>query len=252
MVLVTRSDRLENAWKRVHVRLARTMADTLPLQVRSILEVGAGRGQLTLPLLDRVASTLVTIVDQFKGPYTSDRSSLRTSVNRAGAQRRVRVVSMNALRFLLRSDPARFDAVLSSEFLPEVAPPEVGSFFRACRRVLRPGGVTVHAFLSPDPANARQRLVVEADSDPRWARSPPPAWFSPPPSWALRELRSAGFRRTRLLRFPGGLRMRGEAARSQLRRWGVTSSFARTFADQLRRPGLELPDWIVIYGTKPA
>ncbi len=37
-----------------------------------------------------------------------------------------------------------------------------------CYRVARPGGLTVHSFLSPIARNRRHRLLIDADSNPKW------------------------------------------------------------------------------------
>jgi SAM-dependent methyltransferase len=172
-------------------------------------------------------------------------------LKQAGTRRRVRVVRANALRWLSSQRADRFDAVLSSELLPELDTNQMQSLFIESHRVLRPGGVTVHVILSPNPANSRQRLVIEADSDPRWTRRPPRKWFSPSAAHTVRALAAAGFPSPRSRRGPGGLTARGEAAQALLKRWGVRADFTRTYAGSLRKGGLELPDWIVAFGSKP-
>ena len=251
MVLVTRPDRLEDAWIGLYASLVRRIAGSFPPAVEAILEVGSGRGQITVPLAKSLPDAAITAVDQFKGSYSRDRPTLLARLEQAGVGRRVRVITANALRWLSYQKAGQFGVVLSSEFLPELDTHQIRDFFNGCYRILCPAGVTAHVFLSPAPSNPRQQLVVEADSDPRWTRRPPGAWFSPPPALVLKELTAAGFRNTRTQRYPGGLRARGEAARSMLRRWGVRADFANGYADRLRKDGLELPDWIVALGTKP-
>ncbi len=248
---ITNARDLDGAWLSLRASLARWLAISFPATTRSVLEVGCGSGQITVPLSESLPEAAITAVDQFEGPYSRDRPSLLAAFKRAGARRRVRVVKANSLQWIPRQKPDRFDVVLSSEFLPEIDASQLQSFFNACFRVLRPGGVTAHLFLSPNPAKPRRKLVVEADSDPRWTRHPPREWFSPPASLVLQDLTAAGFCNNRTRRHPGGLVARGEAARSLLRQWGVRTAFAKTYADRLSKGGLELPDWIVTRGTKP-
>jgi SAM-dependent methyltransferase len=251
MVLVTRSQGLDAAWTGVHARLVRRIVRSIPPAIKTILEVGSGRGQVTVPLADALPDVAITAVDQFQGPYSRDRAKLLAGLKRTGAAHRVRIITANALPWISRQRAGRFDVVLSSEFLPDIDSDLMRRFFRGCHRVLRPGGTTVHLFLSPDPSGPRQQLVVEADSDPRWTTHSPREWFSPPPALVVRALAAAGFGRLRTRYYPGGLVVRGEAARSLLRKWGVRPVFVKSYADRLSKEGLELPDWVVTWGTKP-
>ena len=251
MVRVTRSSELREAWIAVRGRLVRTIARSFPPSVKSILEVGSGSGEITVPLATSFPDVAITAVDPFKGPYSRDRVKLLAGLNRVGAGRRVRVITRNAVPWVSRSRADRFDVVLSSEFLPEIDTAQMQRFFHGCYRLLRPGGTTAHLFLSPNPSRPRQILVIEADSDSRWTVHPPRAWFSPPPARVVEALASARFRDARAHHYAGGLVARGEAARTLLTQWGVRTSFARTYAHRLSKEGLELPDWIVAVGTKP-
>ena len=250
MPVISRPDRLEGAWDRLHDRLVDWIAASIPIAPEAILEVGCGRGQMTIPLAHRFPGATITAVDRFRGPYWKDRAALTARLNRVGAARQVRVIRADALRWIARRNVPRFDVVLSSEFLPELDGEEMAGFFESCFTVLRPGGMTAHAFLSPRARNARQRLVMDADSDPRWMRRPPRRWFSPPPLQTVRGLTAAGFVAVRALRQPGGLAARGAAARLLLRQWGVRSAFEMAHEDQIQKNGLELPDWILALGTR--
>ena len=94
---------------------------------------------------------------------------------------------------------------------------------QACYRLLKPRGVTVHSFLSPIPRNARQRLMIIADSDPAWTRTPPKEWFSPRPELVVKELRDSGFERIRRITMRSHLIMKAEAAKSSLKKLGSQS-----------------------------
>jgi hypothetical protein len=123
-------------------------------------------------------------------------------------------------------------------------------FLSECHRVARPGGLTVHAFLSPITRNRRQRLLIEADSNPKWTKTPPKEWFSPKPVLVMSELRRAEFQNIRAQRIKSNLLIRAEAARHLLKRWDVRSSFWEKYEGRLLREGLEVPDWMIISGRK--
>ena len=137
---------------------------------------------------------------------------------------------------------------MSSEFLSELTTTGLSSFFTACRQALKGGGVTVHAFLSPDPRNDGQRLTIEADSDPQWTSHPPAEWFSPPPAVVQTSLENAGFEEVSIEVRRSRFGFAGPAAQGQLGRWGVREAFYRNREGALRAHGLELPDWLVLRG----
>ncbi len=101
-------------------------------------------------------------------------------------------------------------------------------FFVESYRVLKAGGTTIHSFLSPKPRNGRQRRLIEADSDPRWTKTPPTEWFSPPPRLVLEYLRLAGFKRPMRARLRSGLVIRSTAARELLKDWDIRASPSRS------------------------
>ena len=140
---------------------------------------------------------------------------------------------------------------MSSEFLSELTTRTLLSFFESARRALKEAGVTVHAFLSPVPRNAGQKLTIEADSDPRWTEHPPAEWFSPPPDLTRESLVRVGFRGARIDVIRSRFRFVGPAAKVQLKSWGVRATFYRRHETALRSHGLELPDWVIVSASRP-
>lgn len=251
MRVVSHPGQLDAAWRQVRGELVAWLAPFLPTAPESILEVGCGRGEITAPLAELFPGARLTAVDRFQGPYARGRPALSAALRGVHAEARATIVRADVLQWLTRRQPSCYDLVLSSEFLPELDGDELDCFVRRVRNVLSPGGTTAHLFLDPRPRNARQRIVVDADSSPRGGRNLPQNWFSPPPSLVRRGLVSAGFAGSRILRRTGGLRARDGAARQLLTRWGAPPAFLRRNAERLRKEGLELPDWIAVLGTRP-
>jgi len=246
----TRLGSLAAAWNHQYVLLAGRTAELLPGRTQRILEIGCGRGQLTVPLAWARPRARILAIDSFRPPYSRSQAALLASLRRSGLEDRVDVHRADGPRWLQRPRSARFQGIVSSEFLPELPVGALLGVFRACFRLLELGGSTVHIFLSPIPRNEQQRLVIEADSDPRWTRRPPKGWFSPPPSLACSLLRSAGFVRVRARRVPSRLRFSPAAALQQLTRWRVRPGFVREYGIAQGRNLLELPDWVVLSGVR--
>ncbi len=243
--------RLESAWLALYQRLAWSFADLLRSNTGHLIEIGCGRGQLTIPLSRFVVNSPITVVDKFAGPYSNDYKSLRAALAREKLRKRVDLVVSDHSRWLRRQPNNKCDAVISNDFLCEIDSIEMRRFLSECHRVLRPTGITIHGFLSPRARNRRQRLSIEADSNPRWAEHPPKEWFSPQPKYVADQLRRTGFRTvgTRVIR--NNLRIKASAARQLLRRWNVKDSFWKLYHRRLIREGLEIPDWVIVSGLKP-
>jgi hypothetical protein len=58
--------------------------------------------------------------------------------------------------------------------------------------------------------NPRQKLLIEADSNPVWTYTPPKEWFSPKPELVTRELRKSGFHRIRRITIRSHLIMKAD------------------------------------------
>src|SRR5207245_6717379 len=105
---------------------------------------------------------------------------------------RILVFKEDYRNFMSRQDDDRFEAVISSEFLPEIDSARTREFLSECHRILKRGGVSVHSFLSPVHKNLRQRLLIEADTNPKWNKTPHDEWLSPSCNILHTELRSVG------------------------------------------------------------
>jgi cyclopropane fatty-acyl-phospholipid synthase-like methyltransferase len=175
--------------------LAKDFAGLLP-KSGIILEIGCGRGQLTIPLAKLVKNRLLA-VDSFVSTYSGARRKFLLALSKEKLKGRISMFKEDYRNFLSRQDNAQFEAVISSEFLPEIDSARTREFLYECHRVLKRAGVTVHSFLSPVPRTRRQRLLIEADTNPKWTKTPPAEWFSPTENLVTKELRLAGFKNVR-------------------------------------------------------
>jgi len=241
---------LESAWLALYQRLAELFAGLLRSNTGHLVEIGCGRGQLTIPLSRLVANSPITIVDKFAGPYSKDYESLRAVLAREKLGKRVDLEVSDYSSWLLEQPDNKYDAMISNEFLCEIDSIEMRRFLLECHRVLRPTGVTIHGFLSPQARNARQRLLIQADSDPKWAKYPPKEWFSPQPKSVADQLRRTGFRRVRTRVIRNSLVIKAGAAQQLLTRWDFKESFWKLHQERLIREGLEIPDWVVVAGFR--
>jgi len=250
--LVSDPRALESAWDLQYERLGQNFDRMIPRKSGVLVEVGPGEGQLTIPLATRTPGYKIIAVDNFQGPYAGNKRRLLSAISRSGMKERIKVVASDYDAWLARQPGSMYDGVISSEFLPEIGAKDMWRFFADCYRITKPGGFTIHSFLSAKPRNARQRLLIEADSDPKWTETPPVEWFSPPNQKVLGDLRKVGFDSLKLREVKSGLIVRSKAARALLREWDVKDAFCRTHRRTLQEKGIEIPDWIIVKGMKKA
>src|SRR3989475_6101761 len=243
--------KVENAYAHQYENLAREIANLVPTRSGVLAEIGCGRGQLTIPLAKLLPRHRFNVVDMFSGAYSGTLSQLNKALSRARMKSRVKVHIADYLDRLWQEFSDKYVGVISSEFLPEIDSYELSMFLSECYRILRPGGLTVHSFLSPVGRNRGQRLMIEADSNPKWTRTPPKEWFSPKPALVLSELRRVGFRNLHVEKVKSNLIIKADAVRNLLHSWDVRNAFWKTHKLQLVSDGLEVPDWVIVSGRKP-
>lgn len=249
--VVSEPSRLDAAWSNQYEKLAQVFADALGNR-RRIAEVGCGRGQLTIPLARRSTKLRFILVDRFVGTnYSKNYKALVCNLSKARLSKRAEIVVSDYTEWARRQKAATYEAVISSEFIPELNSGETHQFIRECYRILKPEGLAAHSFLSPIARNFRQSLLIKADSNPLWTRTPPKQWFSPKPELVIKELRKSGFHRIRKTTLATRLVMKADAAKSWLKSAEVKSNFYGRHEKLLNESGLEVPDWAVVSGIKP-
>lgn len=249
MMIVSDQRGFDAAWREQYENLARKFATLLRHNRGTLVEIGSGRGQLTIPL-SRLIPNQIVAVDNYGPQYSTWHRAIVSVISKGKMKRRIRLVVSDYLDWLAKQESEKHSGIVSSEFLPDINSIAVRQLFSECYRILQLGGITIHSFLSPKGKNSRQRLSIVADSDPKWSRYPPEEWFSPPPSLVVRELRRTGFRKARHIQLKAGLTFRGAAAKLLLREWDVKEAFWRVHQDRLMSDGLEIPDWVIIFGQK--
>lgn len=191
--VVTDSSDLEVVWSKQYEKLAHVFADVLGKGQR-VAEIGCGRGQITIPLARRAKNLQFVLVDRFVGTnYPKNYKALVRNVGKARLMKRAHIVVSDYMKWLTTQNDDTYEAVISSEFIPEIDSDETHQFIQECYRVMKPKGVTVHSFLSPIPRNFRQKLLITADSNPLWTRTPPKEWFSLNRNWSSKNSGNPAF-----------------------------------------------------------
>jgi SAM-dependent methyltransferase len=250
MKIVSRPGDIDQGWRQLYEKLAYRVASMLPSR-GEIVEVGCGKGQFTVPLLRRLPYCRIVAVDRFEGPYHGDRSDLTAAIKRTRLRARVRIVKADYLDWMKAEVGPKYAAVVSNDFVAEIDSKGLRKFLSECYRILKPGGISVHSFLSPKPRNKRQQRLIEADSNPKWTKDSPLEWFSPEETLVTHLLKLARFKKVQRSVLNSDLVFRSNAARELLRSWGVRQSYWRLNQSVLEKEGLEVPGFSIISAMKP-
>lgn len=198
-------------------------------KVRTILEAGCGRGQLTIPLLEKLpVSTKMIAVDSSKGPYAGWLNELRATLQDRRLEDRVRVVKAD-VRHLDGVDTETVDVVVSNELICDLPrKPQLQKALREFYRILRPHGIMVHGEWSSFPTSGPQGFLIR-----HW-----PTWN---PDQLSAFMREEGFLNLRATYFYTTLHLGYENAVRELRSWGATQKLLKREDGLLRKQGLDLP-----------
>jgi len=198
-------------------------------RIRTILEAGCGRGQLTIPLLGKLpTSTRMIAVDSSKGPYAGWLNELAAALHRRRLEYRVRVVSSD-VRHLNDVDSESVDFVVSNELLCDLPrKPLLQKALEEFYRVLRPGGIMVHGEWSSYPTSGPQGLLIK-----HW-----PSWT---PDQLFVMMRDVGFHNFRVTYFDTTIHLGYENAVEELRTWGWTEQLLKQNDMLLKQGGIDLP-----------
>jgi cyclopropane fatty-acyl-phospholipid synthase-like methyltransferase len=128
---------MEAAWSKQYDRLARIFAKALGKGTQEIAEIGCGSGQLTIPLAKQASNLRFVLIDTFAntgtGSYSNRRyQALVSNLKKSKLFRRVRIVTADYMEWIKKQDYEIYDAIISSEFLPEITSAEIRPFIREC------------------------------------------------------------------------------------------------------------------------
>ncbi len=232
-------EKIPAAYREYYARLARHFKAEIEREdFNTILEVGCGNGQLTLPLL-RILPGKVRMfaADSFKKPYSGWLQELEEQVREAGLETRVRFVEADATKLDdLRNNSV--DVLVSNELLCDLVPRvKLRNAVLEFRRVLKPHGIMVHGeWSSTHPRNSGHFKAKHS------------------PSWNPDELQSLmwteGFGDFRVTYFDTTIKFTKTAALEELSSWGASPRFLRKHENALRKSGVKLPFEHVISSRK--
>jgi ubiquinone/menaquinone biosynthesis C-methylase UbiE len=238
---ISKLNGLSPLWKRGYERLAGHFSTMIPDSEDSlILEIGCGRGQLTLPLSTRLRGRIIALDDSPEVVAT-----LGERLKNSGPSIQITTVASDADG--LHLGKGSVDCVISNFFLGWVDKEKASRIMASIYEVLREGGVMIHSDFNPYPENSAQAFVLE-QGRPENNLDPSVRWWTPDEVCEIAG--EKGFKNTEISFFDWDLKFDYPLAIEQLKRWGAKPEFIRERERSLRNMGMELPKSFMVRAVK--
>ena len=243
---------LKVAVEQMYRRLADFLMENVDLRrVSLVLEAGCGRGQLTLPLAERMGERCKIIaIDVSSGPYSGALRVLDKAVKRKKLGGVIKIVKGDVRNTFDIKDES-VDLVISNELFCELDRRGLKSALGEFHRILKRGRQMVHAELNPFSENKAQELFIKANSYSMETMVPRPSWFSPTADEITVNLRRTDFTKIHVKYFETNFKLGFNIAVRQLRRWKTAPAFLSRYEKELRKYGLEYPLEHVVSCERP-
>jgi len=245
---------MEKVVSSMYERLVSLLIENLDFDRASvILEVGAGRGQLTIPLVKRLKTAKggfrMIAFDTSEGPYKSALESLKRDLRKEKLEDLVMVVNGD-VRNMSAMGTESVDLIISNETLCELNREGLEKAIQEFHRILKPDGEMGHGELIPVAENEAQKLVIDADANSMETSLPRPEWFSPFSDEIAAMMHRTGFKNIRTEYFETRIEMDYDTAISMLKDWAINPSWIKKHLNDIKRFGLELPMEHVVFCEK--
>ena len=245
---------MEKLVSSMYERLVSLLIENLDFERASvILEVGAGRGQLTIPLVRRLERTRgdfrLIALDTSAGPYEGALETLKRDLRKEKLEDLVTVVNGD-VRNMSAMGTESVDMIISNETLCELNREGLEKAVQEFHRILKPFGEMGHGELIPVAENEAQKLVIDANANSTETSLPKPEWFSPFSDEVAVLMHRTGFKNIRTEYLETKVEMDYDTAISKLKEWTVHPSWVEEHLNDLKRFGLELPMEHVVFCEK--
>lgn len=236
------SEDLSMIWSKGYDRLAMRLATMIPNTPDSImLEMGCGRGQLTIPLASSLKGKLIA-VDRSK----RDVEMLEEALRERGLDGRVETMAVDACDIELEDGVV--DVAVSNFFFGWIDEGKARSLIQWLGRVLKEGGVMLHSDFLPKAKNQSQAVAIEQGMAMN-NQDPSVKWWTPEELCTV--IKSEGFLDVKDSSFDWRIKFDYHMAARQLERWGAKKDFISRKEGVLKAHGMELPKSYIVQARKP-
>ncbi len=234
-------ENLSLLWQRGYERLAKRFSSLLTDKKDStLLELGCGRGQLTIPLARSFGGGIIATDNELKNI-----EALKKNIKINHLNGKVTPVFADAASIEL--DKSSLDAIVSNFFLGWVDEDSFKDIMRRLKSTLKTGGIVVHSDFSPLPENPSQEIALEQGFFKN-NTDPSQKWWSPVE--VEKVLMDTGFKSIDVASFDWEMTLDSHLAVEQLKRWGAKPGFINANKGILKTHGMELPRSFIVTARK--
>jgi len=232
---------ISRKWKTGYERLARTIATCLPDSEEAVfLELGCGKGQLTLPLARALAAKLKA-VDRSE----EEVKALRRRLAQARLDGKVECWVKGIEELELPG--SSISGAVSNFLLGWLSEQEMLGMMRRCLHWIEDTGVMVHSDLLPIAESPAQEIALEQASALNNTLPSVKLWT---PDEVVDLAERAGFSQASVRYFDWRLSFSYEEAVEQLRRWHAKPEFIESRRMELREHGMEMPRSFIVSAVR--
>lgn len=232
---------LHGALEEYHQRIAGIILDSIaPLEPRSIVEMGAGSGHMTIPILIQLDGKFreYLCVDPYTGPYSHDRCVLESRLRNIPETDGVTIIQFDIAD--IEDHASDVDLILGHDVFCDLQGDHIERILASCFNILKDDGFLIHTGFSPIATTESEKLVHlinEHAMDPISDTT----WFSPGGDYLASIAHRTGFRGVDIRYERVNLRFKGDAAIEMARVWSVSDPFLGDHENEIRRIGIAFP-----------
>ncbi len=234
-------------------RLAEFILKNVNLNFSTILEVGCGEGQLTLPFAHKINNFLndfkIIAYDLSIGAYSESIEILKKNIQEKELENFI-ITVQGDVRDMKDIENESIDFIYSNELFCDLDRIGLEKALNEFYRVLKSGGQMAHAEFAPIAENLSQKLFIKADMHSLETSTPKPTWFSPFSDEVAVILHKIGFKDIIVKFFETGVHLEFDEAIKALKDWTVDPKFIRKHKDEIYKYGIESPLEHVIFCHK--
>jgi len=235
-------------------RLADFIIENLDIHdISVILEVGCGKGQLTIPLAEKLKENIkdfkIIAFDACTRPYKGVLDTLKGKIQRRGLDKNIVIVEGDVRNMNTINDES-VGFIISNELFCDLNREGLLKALEEFYRILKPNGQMAHGELNSIPENPAQNLLIKSDSYSVETVTSQYEWFSPFSDEVAAFMHKIGFKDILVKYFETAVHLPFNNAIKQLKEWNIELGFIEKHKNDLKKHGLEFPIEHVIFCRK--
>lgn len=236
----SRTDHLSALWSRGYSRLAEEIVSLISVDAESsVLELGCGRGQFTIPLAEIIPGRIFAIDRDQKSVAELERRIVGTEL-----ENKVETLLWDAVD---RIGCGTADVVVSNFVLGWLSRGDATDTLELLRGCLKSGGLIVLSDFNPVAITPAQMFAIE-QGRPDNNENPSVKWWTP--DEVAEVLSETGYADINVSYFDWGMKLGYSLALEQLARWNAKQKYVKSIDSKLQRAGLEVPNSFIVSGVK--